>query len=81
MTFFGPAEEDVKKIKEEFPRDFTHPQVMDKLGWDKAKARQAIVMGLSLDYFRVGQEDKEKRLMVYENAEWRRNWTTRRWAA
>ena len=40
MTFYGPAEEDIKKIREEFPRDFTHPQVMDKLGWDKAKARQ-----------------------------------------
>lgn len=80
MTFSGPAQQDVQTIREHFPRDFTHEQVMEKLGWDRAKARQAIVMGVSLDYFRImGEKDPDSRWVTYENVEWRRRWITNSW--
>ncbi len=79
MSFTGPALQDVQTIREHFPRDFTHEQVMDKLGWDKAKARQAIVMGVSQDYFRILSEDPGTRFVSYENTEWRQQWMTSSW--
>ncbi len=79
MTFSGPALQDIKTIREHFPRDFTHEQVMEKLGWSKAKTRQAIVMGVSQDYFRIQSEDPDTRVFSYENTEWRKQWMTSNW--
>ena len=79
MTFAGPALDDVKIIRKHFPRDFTHEQVVEKLGWSKAKARQAIVMGVSQDYFRILSEDPDTRFVSYENTEWRQQWMTSNW--
>jgi hypothetical protein len=80
MTFAGPALDDVKTIRRNFPRQFTHEQVMSKLGWTKAKARQAIVMGVSQDYFRImGEHDPDTRWVTYENVEWRQQWITSNW--
>ena len=79
MTFAGPALQDVGTIQENFPRQFTLQEVADKLGWDKPKARQAIVMGLSQDYFRSLSEDPVTRVVIYENTAWRRQWITNDW--
>ena len=82
MTFAGPAEADIKIIREHFPREFTIADVREKLGWTHAKARQAIVMGVSLDYFHPLVErgvEHEGRLTTYENVEWRKQWITKPW--
>lgn len=80
MTFSGPALQDVYTIRENFSRQFTHEQVMERLGWTKAKARQAIVMGVSQDYFRiVGEQDPNTRWVAYENVAWRKEWMTKCW--
>lgn len=79
MTFVGPALQDVGKIQLVFPRQFTLQEVVDKMGWDKPKARQAIVMGLSQDYFRSLSEDPVTRVVVYENTAWRKQWITNNW--
>ena len=81
MTFFGPALQDVGTIQENFPRQFTIEQVMAELDWEKNKARQAIVMGLSQDFFRATSEERSTQLVIYENAQWRRNWLTKPWVS
>jgi hypothetical protein len=80
MTFTGTALEDITRIRQEFPREFTHSQLCEHFGWEKARARQAIVMGVSQDYFRiVGAEDSVTQWVTYENVAWRRQWMTKRW--
>ena len=80
MSFTGPALQDVHAIREAFPRGFTHQEVMDRFDWPQNKARQAIVMGVSQDYFRIlGAEDQRTQWVTYENAQWRRNWLTTPW--
>lgn len=80
MTFSGTALEDISKIRQAFPRDFTHAQLCEHFGWEKKRARQAIVMGISQDYFRiVGAEDATTQWVTYENAAWRKQWMTKSW--
>jgi len=79
MTFAGPAVEDMREVERNFPANFTCDQIVERLGWTKAKARQAIVMGLSLDFFRVVNECPETRLTTYESVLWRRKWVTKPW--
>jgi hypothetical protein len=80
MNYAGTALEDIAAIRQAFPRDFTHSEVMDHFGWGKARARQAIVMGVSKDYFRiVGAEDATTQWVTYENVEWRKHWITSDW--
>ena len=81
MTFQGPALQDVGTIQENFPRQFTIEQVMAELDWEKNKARQAIVMGLSQDFFRALSEERNTQLVIYENVQWRRNWLTKPWVS
>ena len=76
MTFVGPALQDVGTIQENFPRQFTIEQVMAELDWEN-KARQAIVMGLSQDFFRALSEERNTQLVIYENVQWRRSWLTK----
>ena len=80
MDYAGTALEDIYAIRQVFPRAFTHAEVMEHFGWEKARARQAIVMGVSQDYFRVmGEQSEDNRWISYENVEWRRHWITSDW--
>ena len=80
MNYAGTALEDISKIRQAFPRDFTHAQLCEHFGWDKARARQAIVMGVSQDYFRIlGAEDTTTQWVTYENVAWRKQWMTSNW--
>ena len=80
MTFSGSALEDVSKIRKAFPREFTHAQLCEHFGWEKARARQAIIMGVSQDYFRIlGAEDTATQWVTYENVAWRKQWLTSNW--
>ena len=82
MTFAGPALDNAHKIRAHFPTKFKHAEVMEKLGWEHKVARQAIVMGVSLDLFRIlGAENAKTQYVTYENVEWRRNWITRPWVS
>ena len=82
MTFVGPALENAHKIRAHFPSTFKHAEVMEKLGWTHAVARQAIVMGVSQDLFRIlGAENAKTQYVTYENVEWRRNWLCKPWVA
>ena len=80
MTFRGTALEDIAKIRQTFPRHFTHAQLCERFGWEKARARQAIVMGVAEDYFRIlGEQDPDTRWVTYENVAWRKQWMTSNW--
>lgn len=80
MTFSGTALEDITKIRQAFPREFTHAQLCEHFGWEKKRARQAVVMGVSQDYFRiVGAEDATTQWVTYENVAWRKQWMTKSW--
>ena len=82
MTFVGPALENAHKIRAHFPTTFKHAEVMEKLGWNHAVARQAIVMGVSQDLFRIlGAENASTQFVTYENVQWRKNWLTRPWVS
>ena len=65
----------------ELPRHVHDQQVMAELNWEKNKARQAIVMGLSQDFFRALSEERNTQLVIYENVRWRRNWLTKPWVS
>ena len=82
MTFVGPALENAHKIRAQSPSTFIHAEVMEKLGWEHKVARQAIVMGVSQDLFRIlGAENASTQFVTYENVAWRKNWLTRPWVS
>ena len=82
MTFAGPALDNAHKIRAHFPTTFKHAEVMEKMGWNHAVARQAIVMGVSQDLFRIlGAEDPRTGYVLYENVGWRKSWLTRPWVS
>ena len=83
MTFKGSGIDDLQKILQAFPRDFTMDDVIGYFGWPKHRARQAIVNGQQTDLVRSIAEVKNSNgssaYTVYENARWRQQWLKRAW--
>ena len=85
MTFKGSGIDDLQKILQQFPRDFTVQDVASYFDWSTKRTKQAIVNGQQTDSVRLVTEVRSKEgrtaYAIYENTQWRKEWLTRAWGS
>jgi hypothetical protein len=83
VTFKGSGLSNLEKILRQFPRTFTVKQVQEQCGLTIGEIRQAMVWGQQTDSVRIVSErsgvDGGPATVVYENAQWRKEWLMRAW--